>query len=56
MRARHLLYILYLPMLLLEWVVDLIGKLWQAFHLSIIDLTKAIKAEINEPDKSEPTA
>lgn len=51
---KKVLYILYIPMLLIEWLVDMIGQLWGVFHKSIETLTLAIEKYIHEPDKPEP--
>lgn len=50
---KKLLYIIYVPLLLLEWVIDLIGKIWLILHNSVKDLTLATENIINEPDSAE---
>jgi hypothetical protein len=52
---KKVLYIVYVPLLLIEWVVDLIGKMWDVFHKSIITITLAIETYINEPDRPKPS-
>gem|GEM_PF-4409037 len=33
---------------ILEWIVDVIGRMWTAFHSSIQEGTKALEAIYNE--------
>lgn len=41
------LYIIYIPLLLTEWAVDLVSKIWSSFHESIKDMTLALENKIN---------
>lgn len=52
---RKTLYIVYVPLLILEWFIDLIGAIWKVFHNSIETLTLATEKYINEPDREKPT-
>lgn len=53
MQLSKLLYIFYIPLLLIEWLVDLIHNIWKAFHDSIKELTLVIEKKIDEPIKSK---
>ncbi len=50
-----LLYILYIPLLLIEWLVDLFSKIWTSVHDSVKDITLALEKLINEPVIQKPT-
>lgn len=52
---RKLLYIVYIPLLIIEWTADMIGKIWEVFHNSIKTLALATENIINEPDRPTPT-
>ena len=39
---RKLLYIFYIPLLLIEWIVDLIHQIWGVIHKSIETLTLSL--------------
>jgi hypothetical protein len=52
---RKTLYIIYIPLLLIEWTVDLIGKIWNVLHNSVKTLALATENIINEPDRATPT-
>lgn len=57
MQLSKLLYILYIPLLILEWAVDLVEKIWKSFHESVRDMTLVIENKINEqPAKSKPSS
>lgn len=56
MQPRKLLYVFYIPLLLTEWAVDLIAKIWNAIHNSVKELTLVVESTINEPTKSKPPA
>lgn len=47
-------YILYLPLLLLEWLIDMLVQIVRVVHKSIETLTLALQKYIHEPDKPEP--
>lgn len=51
---RKLLYIIYIPLLIIEWCVDMLGNMWKAFHESIISITLKTETIINEPDIQKP--
>lgn len=51
---KKLFYIFYLPLLLVEWAVDLFHKIWTAFHESVKDITLALENYINEPTGKKP--
>lgn len=51
---RKTLYIFYIPLLLIEWFVDLIGRMWSAFHESIKEITLSLEKYINEPISTPP--
>lgn len=55
MQLSKLLYIFYIPLLIIEWVADLLKNIWTVIHKSIEELTLAIESKINEPVKSKPT-
>ena len=48
---KKILYIVYVPLLLIEWLVDLIGNIWKTFHESIKSITLATENLLNEPVK-----
>lgn len=48
MQPSKLLYIFYIPLLLIEWAADLIENIWKAFHESIKELTLVLEKKINE--------
>jgi hypothetical protein len=50
---RKTLYIIYVPLLLVEWAVDLGHKVVEIFHKSIEDITLALQKYIHEPDKPD---
>lgn len=52
---KKLLYIFYLPLLLIEWIIDLFHKIFTAVHESIKDITLALEKYINEPTRKEPS-
>jgi len=52
--VKKILYIIYIPLLLLEWFVDLIHKMVAAIHESVKDITLSIEKYINEPIKPKP--
>lgn len=56
MQLFKLLYIFYIPLLLIEWLVDLIAKIWNAFHESIKEMTLVIETKINEPNRKKPSS
>jgi hypothetical protein len=49
---RKLLYIVYVPLLLMEEFIDMIGKMWNAFHETIKTITLATEKLLNP---NEPT-
>ena len=51
---RKLLYIFYIPLLLIEWLVDLVAQIWAVIHKAIETLTLAIEKSINEPTEPKP--
>jgi len=51
---KKLLYIVYIPLLLLEWAADLVAQIWGVIHKSIEILTLAVEKYINEPIKPPP--
>ena len=53
---RKLLYIFYIPLLLIEWTADLAAKIVTVFHKSTEDITLALETYINEPIKPHPPA
>ena len=46
---RKLLYTIYVPLLVIEWLVDLIGNIWKALHDAIKDITLSVETIIHEP-------
>ncbi|MBL7738504.1 MAG: hypothetical protein JNK14_04745 [Chitinophagaceae bacterium] len=46
---KKLLYILYIPLLIIEWFLDMWVKIWQVLHNSVKELTLALENYINEP-------
>lgn len=51
---KKILYIFYIPLLLIEWAVDLITNIWKAFHDAVKEITLVIETKINEPIKPKP--
>lgn len=53
---RNLLYIVYVPLLLMEEFVDMIGRMWTAFHETIKTITLATEKLLkpNEPTIKKP--
>lgn len=51
---KKILYIFYIPLLLVEWLVDLTAQLWAVFHKSVEILTLALEKYMNEPTKPKP--
>lgn len=54
MQPSKLLYVFYIPLLIIEWAVDLVAKIWKAFHDSLKEMTLVIESKINEPIKPKP--
>lgn len=54
MQPSKLLYIFYIPLLIIEWVADLVKKLWMVIHAAIEEMTLAIESKINEGNKTHP--
>ncbi len=53
---RKLLYIIFVPLLLTEWFLDMIVKIFSVIHKSVEDMTLAThKFIINEPDSKKPS-
>lgn len=46
---KKTLYLLYIPMLIIEWFLDMLVKIWQVLHNSVKELTLALENYINEP-------
>jgi hypothetical protein len=46
---RKTLYIFYIPILIIEWVIDAVSRLITAFHDCLKELAISIKTYINEP-------
>ena len=53
---RKSLYVVYIPLLILEWTVDMLAKMVNIFHDSIKTLTLAVENIINEPTKPTDSA
>jgi hypothetical protein len=51
---KKLLYIFYIPLLIIEWAVDLLKNIWSAIHKSIQELTLVIESKIDEPIIKKP--
>jgi len=43
-----LLYILYIPLLIIEWLADIVSKIWASIHESIRDVALVLEKLINE--------
>lgn len=50
---KKALYIFYIPLLLVEWFIDMVGQMWAVLHESIKTITLVIQNEINEPTQQE---
>lgn len=50
---RKTLYIFYVPLLITEWLVDMITKIWQVIHTSVKEITLFIEKLIHEPDSGK---
>lgn len=50
---KKLLYIIYIPLLLIEWTVSTLLEMGKVFHKSIETLTLSVQQEINEPITEE---
>ena len=51
---KKLLYIIYIPLLLIEWAADMLAQLVKVVHNSIETLTLVLQNKINEPFSEEP--
>lgn len=51
---RKILYIFYIPFLILEWFIDMIVSLISVIHTSIKELTLAIENFIHEHPINPP--
>lgn len=52
---NKILYIFYIPFLILEWHVDMISKIWTSFHDSVKEMTLFLESKINdEPIITQP--
>jgi hypothetical protein len=52
---KKLLYILYVPLLLIEWMLDAIVKIFEIIRNSFETLTLAVKSNIDESTSAEST-
>lgn len=51
---KKLLYIIYIPLLLTEWIADMLLSIVKVVHNSIETLTLVLQREINEPISKAP--
>lgn len=54
MQLSKLLYIFYIPLLIIEWAVDLIKNIFLVFHKSIEELTLVMEKKIDESTRPKP--
>lgn len=52
---KKALYIIYIPLLLLEWIADMLVSIVKVVHNSIETLTLSVQTLIHEPSAEEPT-
>lgn len=48
MKLYNVLYVFYVPLILAEWLLDTISKMFQVLHDSIKTLTLVVESYINE--------
>lgn len=53
-KAVYILFIFYIPLLLIEWFVDMIVELVKVFHSAVETLTLSLKNYIHEPTEQKP--
>lgn len=51
---KKTLYLIYIPLILIEWTIDMIGKMWKILHESIETLTLMTENIINESHPKAP--
>lgn len=52
--SRHLLWILVVPLFVIEWALDALVKIVQVVHKSFETLTLVLHNTINEPARTKP--